>query len=508
MDSRELTDICKCGETSKVQFKELFTSQKQVAEEMIAFANSKGGIIVFGVKDKTGTIVGMDYDMIQTTSREVANAANEQVRPTIYIQTEVVSADDNKCLVVTIAEGKNKPYKDLAGNIWVKQGADKRRITENSEILSLFQDVSAYNPDKMKVADSDLSDIDLDKAGIYIKKVAGRPLGQFDDQQRILRNLHIITKEGLPTMAGILFFGKTPQLFYPSFIIKAVSFIGNDIAGTKYRDSKDIEGNLTDMFDKGMSFMKANLHSIQDGQSFNSIGNLEIPEEVLEEALQNALVHRDYLKMAPIRVLIFDNRVEIKSPGTLAGGLSLAMIEEGDTYQRNPLLASICSTVMAYRGLGSGILRIKSMYPSAIIREEENHFVVVLPRQLQGNEGENRENEGAIHNNEGVIHNNDGVIAGNDTVNVNSDIVKSASFDGVIEGLKLIAQKSGLEMNAKHVSILKAILSNSKVTVQEISKIIEKSESTVERHIRDMRGIVLDRKGADKNGEWVILGNN
>lgn len=264
MDSRELTDICKCGETSKVQFKELFTSQKQVAEEMIAFANSKGGIIVFGVKDKTGTIVGMDYDMIQTTSREVANAANEQVRPTIYIQTEVVSADDNKCLVVTIAEGKNKPYKDLAGNIWVKQGA---------------------------------------------------------------------------------------------------------------------------------------------------------------------------------------------------------------------------------------------MYPSAIIREEENHFVVVLPRQSQGNEGENRENEGAIHNNEGVI-------AGNDTVNVNSDIVKSASFDGVIEGLKLIAQKSGLEMNAKHVSILKAILSNSKVTVQEISKIIEKSESTVERHIRDMRGIVLDRKGADKNGEWVILGNN
>ena len=83
-------DLCLCGETTKVQFKQAFTSQKEIAKEMIAFANSKGGVILFGVEDKTGKLVGLSYEQIQQTSRELGNAANEQVRPTIYIETEVV----------------------------------------------------------------------------------------------------------------------------------------------------------------------------------------------------------------------------------------------------------------------------------------------------------------------------------------------------------------------------------------------------------------------------------
>ena len=83
-------DLCLCGETTKVQFKEAFTSQKEIAKEMIAFANTKGGVILFGVEDKCGKLVGLSYDDIQVISRELGNAANEQVRPTVYIETEVV----------------------------------------------------------------------------------------------------------------------------------------------------------------------------------------------------------------------------------------------------------------------------------------------------------------------------------------------------------------------------------------------------------------------------------
>ena len=93
MTSEELRKIIKCGETSLVQFKQEFTTQKEIATEMIAFANSRGGTILFGVKDKTGEILGLSYDEIQTVSRELGNAANEQVRPQIYIQTEVVEID-------------------------------------------------------------------------------------------------------------------------------------------------------------------------------------------------------------------------------------------------------------------------------------------------------------------------------------------------------------------------------------------------------------------------------
>ena len=106
-------DLCLCGETTKVQFKEAFTSQKEIAKEMIAFANSKGGVILFGVEDKSGKLVGLSYDEIQVISRELGNAANEQVRPTIYIDTEVVRMDEKHFLICSIEEGKNKPYKNL-----------------------------------------------------------------------------------------------------------------------------------------------------------------------------------------------------------------------------------------------------------------------------------------------------------------------------------------------------------------------------------------------------------
>lgn len=138
MTSEELIELASCGETTTVQFKQEFTSQREIAKEMVAFANTRGGRIFFGIKDKTGELSGLSYDEIQSISRELGNAANEQVRPTIYIDTDVVKVEDKRFLICSVARGKNKPYKTISGEIWIKQGTDKRRITENSEILSLF----------------------------------------------------------------------------------------------------------------------------------------------------------------------------------------------------------------------------------------------------------------------------------------------------------------------------------------------------------------------------------
>ena len=87
MDSFEFKELCLCGETTRVQFKREFTSQKEIAKEIIAFANSQGGLILFGVEDKTGKLVGLSYEQIQQISRDLANTAQEQVRPIIYIET-------------------------------------------------------------------------------------------------------------------------------------------------------------------------------------------------------------------------------------------------------------------------------------------------------------------------------------------------------------------------------------------------------------------------------------
>ncbi len=91
----------------------------------------------------------------------------------------------------------------------------------------------------------------------------------------------------------MLFFGKEPQKFKPAFCIKAVYFVGNDIEGITYRDSKDIKGTIPNLFDEGMRFLKSNLRWVQKDQDFNSIGILEISKIAIEELLQNALVHRN-----------------------------------------------------------------------------------------------------------------------------------------------------------------------------------------------------------------------
>lgn len=168
-------------------------------------------------------------------------------------------------------------------------------------------------------------------------------------------------------------------------MVKAISFFGNDLAGTQYRDSKEILGNMPQLYDKSMAFLKANLHNVQEeGASFNTLGKLEIAEEVLEEVVQNALVHQDLLRPAPIRLFVFDNRVEVISPGALAGGLTEEDIRNGKTYQRNPYLATFATNALYYKGIGSGIVRILAEYPDIRLENDVNgkEFKVTIPRTI------------------------------------------------------------------------------------------------------------------------------
>ena len=121
MNAAELLDIVKSGETSRVQFKREFDNQEKIAAEMIAMSNAKGGMIIFGVEDKTGDIAGLDYGRLQNTGNRVATIAGDLVKPPVYITTEVVSIDSEtaqkKVLIVYIDEGTAKPYKDNNGTI-------------------------------------------------------------------------------------------------------------------------------------------------------------------------------------------------------------------------------------------------------------------------------------------------------------------------------------------------------------------------------------------------------
>ncbi|MDR2732162.1 MAG: putative DNA binding domain-containing protein, partial [Fibromonadaceae bacterium] len=349
--------IIKSGETSKVQFKLEFDNQDKIASEIIAMSNSKGGMIIFGVEDKTGAIVGLDYSNLQNTGNKLATIANDLIKPQAYIITEVITIDEKNLLIVYVDEGFAKPYKDTNGTIWIKQGADKRRLTDNNEQIRLFQQSGLLYVDEMIVPNTSITDISKDKVNHYLKQI----LQDFDDSEIIhndalYKNLSIIKNSKL-TLGGLLFFAKEPQKYRPAFCTKAVSFYGNSIGGTHYRDSRDIIGSIPEMFKESMLFFKQNLKHVQRGQNFNSVGIVEIAEIALEELIQNALVHRDYSKNAPVRLMIFDDRIEIVSPGNLPNSLTVDNIKLGNAVVRNNLVASYSSKLIKYKGFGSGIVR-------------------------------------------------------------------------------------------------------------------------------------------------------
>jgi len=363
MDALELLDTIQKGETSEVQFKVRVNDAYKLGTEMVAFANAKGGLIIIGVDDNTGDIRGLSYEELQKTNQILTNAASENVKSALFITTETVKVEDQRVVIAHIPEGISKPHTDNKGIIWTKNGSDKRKVTSKEEISRLLQSSGNLYADETLIKGSSINDLDKDLFLHYFEKNWGDvPVNLGISLMDAIQNTNVMKAHQL-TLGGLLFFGNNVQRYRPAFCIKAVSFFGNDIAGMEYRDSEDIKGTIPAMFEKGMAFLLRNLRKTQQGQNFNSEGKLEVSRIALEELLQNALIHRDYFINAPIRLFIFDNRIEMISPGFLPNSLTIENIKFGSSVIRNNLLVNFCSKTMNYRGIGSGIRRAMKEYP-------------------------------------------------------------------------------------------------------------------------------------------------
>jgi ATP-dependent DNA helicase RecG len=192
-------------------------------------------------------------------------------------------------------------------------------------------------------------------------------------------------KNGNLTLAGLLLLGKTPQQYRPTFTVQCVSFVGNAISSANFRDREDpFTGNMKELYEKTISFLTRNLKKVQKGTSFNSPAVLEIPIESIEELLVNALVHRDYFILSSIKVFIFDNRIEIISPGKLPNTLTIENIKAGTSIPRNPILFSNARYMLPFVGVGSGIPRAFENSPDLELRNdtERELFISTIKRNV------------------------------------------------------------------------------------------------------------------------------
>lgn len=380
MEALELLELISNGETSTVQFKENIHNYESLTQEMIAFSNSKGGKILIGINDKTWNITGLLPDDLRRLTTMLATAANTHVKSSIFIETETVSVGDKKVMIVTIPEGINKPYKDKDGRIFLKNGADKRRVTSNEELARLLQSSGNIYAEEKLIQNSTYRDINPD----VFEKFYTEKYKQTFDRQSIgsyIENLGL-GKDGKINTAGALFFTQNFDRNIPGFFIAAVWFKGNERSGNEYWSSKNLKGRLDQQYEAGYTFIINALSKIQIDKSFNKNGETEIPEVVIQELLVNALVHRDYFINDTIKIFIYQNRIEIISPGILPNNLTEEKIKRGIRKKRNPIIDSFAYDLLEYRGVGSGILRALQAYPDIEFFNdtEGEEFVVTIKR--------------------------------------------------------------------------------------------------------------------------------
>lgn len=385
METTELLEIIARDEDSKHQFKANVTNAISLSQEMLAFSNSGGGAIFIGVSDD-GTFAGLTREDMGRLNLLVSNAASEHVRPPINPQSENIATPEGLVMRVVVSDGVSKPYMDKGGVIWVKSGANKRKATSREEIQRLYQSAGLIHGDEIPVPGLTVADLDVDYFKAFFENKFLESLDKQDiSLPQILHNMKLM-KEGVLNISGALLFAKKPNFKLPIFIVKAIAFSGNEIHGTDYQDSRDITGKIADVFQQSMSFVLGNIRHEQGDQDVNAPGQPEIPSITLEELIANALIHRDYFVSAPIRIFVFDNRVEIISPGHLPNNLTVENIKIGISNIRNPIMASYATMLLPYRGLGSGITRALQAYSNIHFDDDQdgNQFKVTIWRSMNG----------------------------------------------------------------------------------------------------------------------------
>ena len=434
----DILKLIKAGEVSGVQFKERILDKYDIACELVAFSNSHGGKLVVGIKDKTGGTNALSYSEVQETTNLLSDIASENVVPSILIKIDTVEVEDGNLVIATVKEGLNKPYHDNKGIVWVKNGADKRKVFDNAELAEMMTDCGSFAPDEAGVRDATVNDLDATTIKQFLGNRFGRVLekkgltgdafneasldmicsaiAKGHDCEKILRNLRFIRPDGTLTVAAMLLFGKYTQRWMPMMTAKCICFAGNSVGSKVFRDKvndAEMEGNLLHQYDTIMDFFTRNLHNVQVGDEFNSMGKLEIPYTSLVEFTVNSLVHRSLNMKAPVRIFIFDNRVEIHSPGALPNGLTIEDIKAGTSMPRNMFLFNNAIYLLPYTGVGSGITRAldENINVTFTNNASAQEFVITVWREESnqvGNEVHEKSNQVEDHDT-GLRHSDTGL---------------------------------------------------------------------------------------------------
>ena len=354
------------GESINIEYKvEMPKKSEKYMKTVVAFANGRGGRIVFGVDDKTLNIVGMNPDTIFQTMDAITNAISDSCEPKIYPDVTLQSIDDKTIIVVEIHPGPMRPFyiinKGLVDGTYVRVAGTSRHAEGYMLKELILEGQNRYFDNEpceyLEINEDDIKDL-CDK----MKKIAIE--NTWNDEEKaairdVTKNILItwgILKEDngkiIPTNAYALLTGK--MQIQPT--IQCAVFKGKTRA--YFVDRREFSGPIQDQVQLAFQYV---LEKINMGMQIKGIYRqdvYELPINSVRELIANAVAHRNYLEPGNIQVAIFDDRLEVTSPGMLLNTVSIKKMIEGYSRLRNPAIANAFAYMKIIEKWGTGIPRI------------------------------------------------------------------------------------------------------------------------------------------------------
>lgn len=365
-------------ESRRLEFKEIVPKGDQLAKTVIAFANGAGGKIVLGVKDSPREIAGVDEKKIFETEERINNTVFDLCNPVIVPEVYLQSVSGKTLLVVEIFPGSNKPYylKNTGKHegTYIRVGSTNRKVSIEM-IEELERQKRRISFDSLPVYDLTPDDLDLSRFKKEFKEKSGKEI-----KGDILKNkglLHSERDKVYPRNAAILLSDSSVRKqYFPYAKIECARFKGSK--KNVFLDQLTIEEPIFASIEPCIAFIKKN---IALGSTIGEIyreDRWEYPLEAVREAIINAVIHRDYSILgSDIKVAIYDDMLEITSPGSLPDLLSFDELGSGRSEIRNRVIAPIFKDMTLIEGWGIGFQKMKeylSEYPELdLILQEVGH---------------------------------------------------------------------------------------------------------------------------------------
>lgn len=369
---------------------------KKLYDTLSSFSNQDiGGTIVFGIDEtKNFKIVGV-YNLHDLQKKITEQCLQmEPVIRAVFTTAEIDGKNICSAEIPGLDLSQRPCYYKGIGRLkgtFIRVGDADLPMTEY-ELYSFEAFRRHIHDDEREIKRANLKSLDLLSIEKYVldKKIDKPKFAQLPND--IIYEMLNILRDGSPTLAAIMNFGIYPQGYFPQLCITAIVIPGTQIGDTenniRFKDNKRIDGNISSMLLEAINFCKRNMKikTIIDEQTGKRIDKTEYPITAIREAIINALIHRDYsiyTEGTPIQLNIFQNRIEIHSPGNLYGRMTVEQLGKSKPDLRNPALAVMAESLMDVENRYSGIPTMKKEMieyglPEPVFENRRNEFVVTL----------------------------------------------------------------------------------------------------------------------------------